>query len=71
MPVTTRDAGTKLWQRRTTKLQLMIWGAWLVGVALFVFCWQLISDKTIWFFVSDAPTQAADLGSRMFPPSWE
>ncbi|MEQ8707359.1 MAG: phosphonate ABC transporter, permease protein PhnE [Rhodospirillales bacterium] len=71
MPVTTRNADTKLWQRRTTKLQLMIWGAWLVGVAIFVFCWQLISDTTIWFFVTDAPTQAADLGSRMFPPSWE
>jgi phosphonate transport system permease protein len=71
MVVSTQDSGTKVWQRRTTKLQLMIWAAWLVAVAIFVFCWQLISDKTIWFFVTDAPTQAADLGARMFPPAWD
>jgi phosphonate transport system permease protein len=30
----------------------------------------LISDKTIWAFVTDAPTQAADLAVRMVPPDW-
>ncbi|MCF8477643.1 MAG: phosphonate ABC transporter, permease protein PhnE [Pseudolabrys sp.] len=60
----------KIWQRRTTKAQFAIWGGWLVATALFVYCFQLISDKTIWAFVLDAPEQAADLGARMVPPDW-
>ncbi len=60
----------KLWQRRNRTKQLSIWAAWLAGTAIFVYCWRLISDKTIWFFVQDAPQQAADLGSRMTPPKW-
>ena len=56
------------WRRRTTGWQLVVWGGWLVAVAIFVFCWQLISEKTIWMFVSDAPEQAGDLAARMMPP---
>lgn len=63
--------GTKLWQRRTPRKQLAIWAGWLLGTAIFVYCFQLISEKTIWAFVTDAPAQAADLGYRMFPPEWE
>ena len=70
MPVTEAN-NTRLWQRRTTTRQLVIWFAWLVSAAIFVYCWQLISEKTIWFFVTDAPTQAADMADRMFPPKWE
>lgn len=29
-----------------------------------------MTRDTIWLFVWDAPTQAADLGSRMMPPRW-
>ncbi len=60
----------KVWQRRDRGTQLAIWAAWLVGVAIFVYCWRLISEKTIWMFVTDAPRQAADLGARMSPPKW-
>src|SRR3546814_4767635 len=35
-----------------------------------MFCWQLISERTIWLFVTDAPTAAADLGERMLPPNF-
>jgi phosphonate transport system permease protein len=63
-------AGSKIWRRRTTQKQLAVWFGWLIGVAIFVYCWQLISDKTIWFFVTDAPKQAADMASRMVPPKW-
>ncbi len=62
--------GTRVWQRRTPRKQLAIWAGWLFGTAIFVFCFQLISEKTIWAFVLDAPGQAADLGSRMIPPEW-
>ena len=58
------------WRRRTTGRQLAIWAAWLVGLMIFVYCWQMISDRTIWEFAYDAPTQAADLGRRMVPPDW-
>lgn len=67
----TPTTGPKVWQRRDRKLQLAIWAAWLVATALFVFCFQLISEKTIWAFVWDAPEQAADLGARMLPPDWK
>jgi phosphonate transport system permease protein len=62
--------GIKVWHRRQRGAQLAIWAAWLAGAAVFVYCWQLISDKTIWAFVADAPTQAADLAVRMVPPDW-
>ena len=58
--------GVKTWQRRDRKAQFATWGVYLVGVAIFVYCWELISDKTIWAFVWDAPDQAADgLGRRV------
>ena len=69
MPVR-EQAGSKVWQRRTTAKQFAVWFGWLLGVAIFVYCWQLISEKTIWFFVTDAPNQAADMAERMVPPKW-
>jgi phosphonate transport system permease protein len=49
---------------------LLLWLGWLALVALFVFCWQVMTGDTIWAFVYDAPRQAADIGSRMMPPRW-
>jgi len=69
MAVAFRD-GTRVWRRRERAAQFAVWAAWLVGAAVFVACVQLISDKTIWAFVTDAPTQAADLAVRMVPPDW-
>jgi phosphonate transport system permease protein len=62
--------GTKVWHRRERGAQFAIWLAWLAAAAIFIYCWQLISDKTIWAFVTDAPAQAADLAVRMVPPDW-
>jgi phosphonate transport system permease protein len=59
-----------VWRRRTPRAQLAIWAGWLALVALFVWCWQLMTERTIWAFVWDAPRQAADIGSRMMPPRW-
>jgi phosphonate transport system permease protein len=56
------------WRRRTTKQEFAVWGGWLIGTAIVVYAWQLISEKTIWFFVSDAGKQAVDIGTRMIPP---
>lgn len=60
----------RIWRRRTSRQQWAIWAGWLLGVAIFAYCWHLISGKTIWIFVLDAPEQAADLAQRMVPPKW-
>ena len=59
-----------VWQRRTTKKQLLSWFAWLVFVAIFVACWMFISNRTEWYFVYDAPRIAADIWGRATPPRW-
>ncbi|WP_251977183.1 phosphonate ABC transporter, permease protein PhnE [Salinicola avicenniae] len=60
----------EVWRPASAARRLTRWFAWLALVALFVFCWQLMTENTIWAFVSDAPRQAADIGSRMVPPRW-
>ena len=69
MPVATRN-GEPVWMKRTTRASLALWGGWLGLVALTVYCWQVMTEDTIWAFVLDAPDQAQDIGSRMFPPRW-
>ena len=61
---------TATWQYRTPRKRLLLWVSWLCFVALCVFCWQIMTKDTIWYFVTDAPRQAADLGARMMPPRW-
>jgi len=58
----------QVWSHRTPRTRLLMWMGWLALVALFVWCWQVMTETTIWAFVSDAPKQAADIGSRMMPP---
>ncbi len=62
------DHYSQVWTHRTPKTRLMLWAFWAALVALFVWCWQVMTAGTIWAFVWDAPRQAADIGSRMFPP---
>jgi len=69
MPVK-QAAETRVWQRRDRRTQLTVWAVQLACLMVFVYCWSLVSEKTIWEFVYDAPRQAADMGSRMVPPAW-
>jgi len=69
MPVSSLDDRPE-WAHRTPKARLALWAGWLALVALFVFCWRVMTKDTIWYFVYDAPRQAADIGSRMVPPTW-
>lgn len=69
MPRLETSAGPD-WRRRTTRREFLNWFGWLIGISIVVFAWQLISEKTVWFFVQDAPRQAADIGARMFPPKF-
>ena len=70
MPVRDISGGRLAWQRRSLGARLTIWFGWLVGVLVIVQCWQIMNAETIWDFVWDAPQQAGDLLSRMWPPRW-
>ena len=61
---------SQVWAYRAPRGQILLWAGWLALVALFVWCWQIMTEGTIWFFVADAPRQAADIGGRMVPPRW-
>src|SRR5690554_4070181 len=69
MPVKTIDK-QPVWQRREPLRQYAIWLGWLLGLMLFLLCWKLISDNTIWEFLDDAGEQGASLLGRMIPPDW-
>ena len=69
MPVIQTAQGP-VWKRRDRKGQLTRWAAWLAGTALFVWCWNVISGATTWFFVWDAPRIAGDILDRATPPAW-
>jgi phosphonate transport system permease protein len=70
MPVRTLEDDRKVWTRRTRPQQFTAFAGWLGLVALTVFCFQVMTQDTIWFFVQDAPRQGADLLSRAWPPRW-
>lgn len=70
MPVNDAN-GLKLWQRRSSRESLFHWVMWLIGIAVFAYCWQQISKSTTWFFVWDAPRIANDIWTRATPPRWE
>jgi len=69
MPDVTPDT-KKVWQRRDRNHQIMIWLGQFIAVAIFMYCWHLVSEKTTWFFVLDAPRIATDMLERMMPPKW-
>lgn len=69
MPLTAVD-NKPVWQRRERKQQLTIWAGWFVGLLLFLICWKVISDNTIWEFLADAGVQGLSLIDRMVPPDW-
>ncbi len=62
--------GGRIWRIRTPKQSLLRWLGTLFTVALFVYCWQVMTQDTMWMFVYDAPRQIADITDRMWPPRW-
>ena len=59
-----------VWQHRTPLGRLALYAGWLGLIALFVWCWNLMTERTMWVFVYDAPNAAADLIGRAWPPRW-
>lgn len=70
MPFLTTFQGMPIWRLRTSRAQWLGYLAWFFGVCLFLLCWKVISDNTMWVFVEDAGRQGSDLISRMLPPQW-
>lgn len=58
------------WAHRSPRARLGLWVLWLVIVALFVWCWEVMTRRTIWAFVWDAPRAASDIATRAWPPRW-
>lgn len=61
----------EIFNKRLSKRAWIVWGSWFFTIFFGVYCWGVMTEDTLWIFVNDAPTQAADLISRMFPPKWE
>lgn len=70
MTMTISRSDLPVWHHRTPIGRLILWLFWLITVALFVWCWNIMTERTMWVFVHDAPQAAADLASRAFPPRW-
>jgi len=69
VPVTVKD-GVPVWRKRDRRQTLTTYLGYLIGAVVFLIAWRFISGQTLWYFVWDAPAQAADLIDRMFPPRW-
>ncbi|WP_185984081.1 phosphonate ABC transporter, permease protein PhnE [Aureimonas mangrovi] len=69
MPAATKD-GAPFWRKRTSAAEWAGWLAWFALAVLFVLCFHVMTQNTIWAFAWDAPQQGADLIARAFPPRW-
>lgn len=61
---------TTTWRKRTSSASLAVFAGWVLALAFVSWAFQIMTQDTIWAFVSDAPAQFADIGSRMLPPAW-
>ena len=67
---TPENQSVPVWRRREPRVQRLIQAGWVAGLVLFMVCWKVISDNTIWEFLEDAGTQGLSLVNRMIPPDW-
>jgi len=59
-----------VWRKRSARAELGVFALWVLALAFTSWAFQIMTQDTIWAFVSDAPKQAVDLGGRMVPPAW-
>jgi phosphonate transport system permease protein len=69
VPLLTKN-GQQVWRKRDRRQTLQAYVGYLIGAIVFLIAFRFISGQTMWYFVWDAPQQAADLIDRMFPPRW-
>jgi phosphonate transport system permease protein len=59
------------WRKRSPRSELAIFMLWFLLLAFVSWTFQVMTQDTIWAFVTDAPAQFKDIGSRMMPPAWD
>jgi len=64
--MTSKDYNWQLKGSRRILKELLFWAA---GIWLFIYCWNIISARTIWPFVYDGAEQGSKLLMRIFPPN--
>lgn len=70
-PSNTLTPTARGWRKYSLSRELVNFGGWLLLLCLLVLCFQVMTQDTIWAFVTDAPRQVADVGGRMIPPDWQ
>jgi phosphonate transport system permease protein len=68
--VSLNTSSIPVWRKRTTRNDLIVFAAWVLILAFVSWTFQVMTKDTIWAFVTDAPAQMQDIGSRMMPPAW-
>jgi phosphonate transport system permease protein len=64
------DNSVPIWRKRSTLGDMFTFAGWVLGLAFVSWAFQVMTQDTIWAFVTDAPRQAHDIGGRMVPPNW-
>jgi phosphonate transport system permease protein len=68
--VSPTDSAMPAWRKRSRKGDILTFTVWVLLLAFISWAFQVMTQDTIWSFVSDASKQASDIGSRMVPPAW-
>lgn len=65
-----QNTTTRYWRKRSSQHELGIFMLWVLLLAFVSWTFQVMTQDTIWAFVTDAPTQFMDISKRMMPPAW-
>jgi len=68
--MSSKTTSVPVWRKRTSRNELILFAAWVLTLAFVSWAFQVMTNDTIWAFVTDAPAQMQDIGSRMMPPAW-
>ena len=68
--MSSKTPSVPVWRKRTSRNELILFAVWVLTLAFVSWAFQVMTNDTIWAFVSDAPKQMQDIGSRMMPPAW-
>ena len=68
--MSSQNTTTRYWRKRSSQHELGIFMVWVLLLAFVSWTFQVMTQDTIWAFVTDAPTQFMDISKRMMPPAW-
>ena len=68
--MSSQNTTTRYWRKRSSQYEIGAFMAWVLILAFVSWTFQVMTQDTIWTFVTDAPTQFMDISLRMMPPAW-